>query len=34
VDSKEEYKKLIHRIQDHKMKELWDDEEDTAWDSI
>lgn len=34
VDSKEEYKKLVHRIQEHKMKELWDNEEDNAWDSI
>ncbi|MBN2156200.1 MAG: hypothetical protein JW776_09165 [Candidatus Lokiarchaeota archaeon] len=34
VDSKEEYLKLVYRIQEQKMKELWDNEEDSVWDSL
>ena len=34
VDSKEEYLKLVYRIQEQKMRELWDNEEDSVWDTI
>ena len=33
-DSKEEYQKLVHRTQEQKMREVWDNKEDSAWDTI
>ena len=31
-ESKEGYLKLIQQIQEKKMKEIWDNEEDSIWD--
>jgi len=33
-ESKEDYLKLIQQIQEKKMKELWDNEEDSIWDDV
>lgn len=32
VKKKEQYDKYLHHIQKHKMKELWDNKEDEAWE--
>lgn len=29
-----EYDKFLHKIQQEKMKELWDNAEDEAWDNL
>ena len=28
-----QYDEFLHKIQQHKMKELWDNKEDEAWDN-
>lgn len=28
-----QYDEFLHKIQQHKMKELWDNEEDEAWEN-
>ncbi|TFG18502.1 MAG: hypothetical protein EU530_09185 [Promethearchaeota archaeon] len=33
-DSKDDYLKLVQRIQERKMKELWDNEDDQIWDDL
>ncbi len=30
----DQYDKFLHEAQKHKMKELWDNKEDEAWDEI
>ena len=32
VKMKDQYDKFLHKIQQPKMKELWDNEEDEAWE--
>jgi len=31
--SSDEYKEFMNEIQQHKMKELWDNDEDEAWEN-
>ena len=33
VKSMNQYDEFLHKIQQHKMKELWDNKEDEAWES-
>ena len=30
----EEYYEFLHKIQQEKMKELWDDKDDGAWEEV
>lgn len=32
VKNSNQYDEFLHKIQQHKMKELWDNEEDEAWE--
>ena len=32
VKAKNHYDEFLHKIQQHKMKELWDNKEDEAWE--
>ena len=32
VKAKDQYDKFLHKIQQQKMKELWDNKEDEAWE--
>ena len=34
VKKKNSYDEFLHRIQQAKMKELWDNKEDEAWESV
>lgn len=34
VKKKNTYDEFLHKIQQTKMKELWDNEEDGAWESV
>lgn len=34
VKKKNSYDEFLHKIQQSKMKELWDNKEDEAWDSV
>jgi len=34
VKKKDQYDKFLHNIQQCKMKELWDNKEDEAWESV
>ncbi len=33
VKRRDQYDKFLHHIQQHKMKELWDNKEDEAWEN-
>ena len=32
VKNRNQYDEFLHKIQQHKMKELWDNKEDEAWE--
>ena len=32
VEKRNQYDEFLHKIQQHKMKELWDNKEDEAWE--
>lgn len=34
VKKKDQYDKFLHNIQQRKMKELWDNKEDEAWEIV
>ncbi|MBI3035875.1 hypothetical protein HYY71_06150 [Candidatus Woesearchaeota archaeon] len=34
VKKKNSYDEFLHKIQQYKMKELWDNKEDEAWESV
>lgn len=34
IKQKNQYNELLHKIQQVKMKELWDNEEDEAWENV
>ena len=34
LKSMNQYDEFLHKIQQHKMKELWDNKEDEAWESV
>jgi len=34
VKNRNQYDEFLHKIQQPKMKELWDNEEDEAWESV
>lgn len=34
VKKKNSYDEFLHKIQQHKMKELWDNKQDEAWESV
>ena len=34
VKERNQYDEFLHKIQQPKMKELWDNKEDEAWDSV
>ena len=34
VKKRNSYDEFLHKIQQHKMKELWDNKEDEVWDSV
>ncbi len=34
VKKKNQYDEFLHKIQQQKMKELWDNEEDEAWENV
>ena len=34
IRTREEYDKFLHKIQQLKMKELWDNREDENWENI
>ena len=34
VQKKNSYDEFLHKIQQPKMKELWDNKEDEAWDNV
>ena len=33
LKEKNQYDEFLHKIQQHKMKELWDNKEDEAWEN-
>lgn len=34
IKRKNQYDEFLHKIQQEKMKELWDNKEDEAWDNV
>ena len=34
VKSMNQYDEFLHKVQQHKMKELWNNKEDEAWESV
>ncbi|MFH1332611.1 MAG: hypothetical protein ABIH53_00010 [archaeon] len=34
VKKRNQYDEFLHKIQQHKMKELWDNKADEAWESV
>ena len=34
LEKKNHYDEFLHRIQQNKMRELWDNEEDEEWDNV
>jgi rRNA pseudouridine-1189 N-methylase Emg1 (Nep1/Mra1 family) len=34
IKKKNQYDEFLHKIQQHKMKELWDNEEDEVWENV
>ncbi|MBI2662943.1 hypothetical protein HYX15_00225 [Candidatus Woesearchaeota archaeon] len=34
VKKRNQYDEFLHKIQQQKMKELWDNKEDEAWDNV
>jgi len=34
MDEKKQYDEFLHRIQQPKMKELWENKEDCDWDNV
>jgi hypothetical protein len=34
LQKRNQYDEFLHKIQQQKMKELWDNEEDKIWDSV
>ncbi len=34
IKKSNQYDEFLHKIQQHKMKELWDNKEDEAWENV